>query len=331
MKRSSFMSEANRRFQTDQLSIESILIEYINRQTKKWNVDNISRTLAYQSFYRHNKEILWPFLASMVSRNAGWNMTDLQIYEFRQILSPEKRYSIFQTYERANWLIFSDAYPQLLLYEVSKQIGEPLFHLLDEFNVSSFMKKEWETYWLDRDQKRIDQALIINEQNVIQLPVIENDELDQKVLSTVPFWLQDRFHFSTVLFPTIQGELYGLSVHGFKKLKNRIALGKRLLKILSEHDLRQAICLFAQRTEPTGARVDYEQYLQRVRRGHRLPLRVMYPIINHHRRPSEDWSIDRPPTKQYFKDVELPKKIKLNDWYEHKRLELYMLSKLTTL
>ncbi|UOK59911.1 DUF2515 domain-containing protein [Bacillus sp. OVS6] len=55
--------------------------------------------------------------------------------------------ALFLTYEDANWLIFSDAYPQLMLYEISKQKGHPLFHLLDEFHVSPFMKREWQIFW----------------------------------------------------------------------------------------------------------------------------------------------------------------------------------------
>ncbi|UTW69707.1 DUF2515 family protein [Anaerobacillus sp. HL2] len=44
---------------------------------------------------------------------------------------------LFLTYERANWLIFSDAYPQLLLYEKSKQLQKPCFHLLKFFHALS--------------------------------------------------------------------------------------------------------------------------------------------------------------------------------------------------
>lgn len=40
--------------------------------------DNISRTVFYDQFYLKHKEIVWGYLASFVSRNAGWNMTDLE-------------------------------------------------------------------------------------------------------------------------------------------------------------------------------------------------------------------------------------------------------------
>ena len=108
-------------------------------------------------------------------------------------------------YERANWLIFSDAYPQLLLYHWSKQLGQPLFHLLSSFGVSSFMKTEWERFWHERDQKRLMYALIINEQNTIQTPIIQNPLFKKNVFQTIPFQLCEWFHFNTVIFPTVEG------------------------------------------------------------------------------------------------------------------------------
>ena len=69
---------------------------------------------------------------------------------------------------------FLDAFPQLLLYEESKKRRAPLFHLLQYFNVSIFMEKEWLLFWERRDMNRLMTALIINEQNKIQKPVIEN-------------------------------------------------------------------------------------------------------------------------------------------------------------
>ena len=54
------------------------IIHNIKKKTEIANVDNISRTQSYQEYYLRNSEIRWAFLASMVSRNAGWNMTDLE-------------------------------------------------------------------------------------------------------------------------------------------------------------------------------------------------------------------------------------------------------------
>ncbi|MCY7784708.1 DUF2515 family protein, partial [Bacillus sp. S20C3] len=60
----------------EQQTIE--LLSLIERQTKTKNADNISRTNAYKAFYDRHPEIKWSLLASFVSRNAGWSMTDLK-------------------------------------------------------------------------------------------------------------------------------------------------------------------------------------------------------------------------------------------------------------
>ncbi len=310
-------------------ALETKIIQKIKRETERLNVDNISRTKAYQNYYFRNKDFFWPFLASMVSRNAGWNMTDLQQKEFRVIIPQKDRRWIFYTYERANWLIFEDAYPQLLLYETSKQLRMPLFHLLKEFGVSRFMVEEWELFWDRHDQNRLDIALIINEQHVIEGPVLEQIAYKRQVFATFPYWLQDRFHFSTVLFPTLEGKLYGISVHGFRNVSNRIDHGKRLLKILSDPKMSEFFIRFARMTEPSGSRYDYERlFVQKTRKGHHFPLRLLFPMIRHHRKESKDWSLkERNPVK-YFRDVRLPSQIQLNDWYEHKRMELHVLAKM---
>ncbi|WP_257351802.1 DUF2515 domain-containing protein [Pseudalkalibacillus decolorationis] len=306
---------------------EKHLIESIKRKTEKLNIDNISRTKAYHNFYRQNGEISWSLLASLVSRNAGWNMCDLIIPEFRVLISAHKRRWLFYTYERANWLIFSDAYPQLLLYERSKKNNKPLFYLLKEFQVSSYMEVEWERFWRRKEDHRINTCLIVNEQQLIQKPVLEHESYQHHVFQSVPFWLQDRFHFSTVLFPTVEGDLYGLSVHGFRNVYKRILLGRRLLKLLLDSEYHNRFLTFVEETEPIGARMEYERFLQEGRRGHDGSLRMALPIINHDREYDEDWSIGHSRTTT-FSSVSLPRKIHLNGWYARKRLELHLLSTL---
>src|SRR5690606_34135974 len=149
---------------------ERKIIASINTKTAHYNLDNISRTMAYLQFYRQHKEIWWALLASFVSRNAGWNMTDLKSDWYRRMLNEHDRYVLFLSYERANWLIFADAYPQLLLYELSKKYKMNLFYLLKEFQVSAFMQKEWSDFLEKRKVERLTKALIINEQYVIQKP-----------------------------------------------------------------------------------------------------------------------------------------------------------------
>lgn len=74
---------------------EQDLIKLITIETSKNNVDNISRTNAYFEFFLNYPEIKWAFLASMVSRNAGWNMCDLEGKWLSSILSKQARKELF--------------------------------------------------------------------------------------------------------------------------------------------------------------------------------------------------------------------------------------------
>ena len=54
------------------------LLQRIRLKTEQLNVNNVTRTKAYLDFYIAHPEIHWAFLGHMVSRNGGWNMTDLK-------------------------------------------------------------------------------------------------------------------------------------------------------------------------------------------------------------------------------------------------------------
>ncbi|NRD80537.1 DUF2515 domain-containing protein [Bacillus sp. BRMEA1] len=305
---------------------EITIIRQIQMETEKKNIDNISRTNAYFAFFKKNPDIIWSFLASMVSRNGGWNMCDLEGNIFPKLIAPQLRKQLFLTYERANWLIFHDAYPQLLLYQYSLEKNQPLFHLLPYFNVSSFIEREWYRYWNDKDRSRLTRALIINEQNVIQSPVIEHPIYKQKVFHNLIFSFQDLLHFSYVLFPTCGGELYGACTNGFKSLSQRIQLGKRLADILFHPRLFPSFFEFADKTPHTGSRMDYEQYFK-VKSLRKTPmLRTTFPIIQHELQKREDWSRKRSisPVWLYFPSRHRHS-FHLTDWYFAKTNQLELL------
>ncbi|WHY75844.1 DUF2515 domain-containing protein [Neobacillus sp. WH10] len=305
---------------------EQTIIRQILSETKNKNIDNISRTDAYFRFYKKNPDIIWSFLASMVSRNGGWNMCDLEGSIFPQLIDAGMRKQLFLTYERANWLIFHDVFPQLLLYQYSTKINRSMFHLLPYFNVSTFIQKEWNRYWKEKDRKRMTTALIINEQNVIQTPVIEHPVFKKKVFHSMIFSFQDWLHFSCVLFPTCGGEVYGASVNGFKSLSKRINLGKRLASILFHPRLFPYFLEFAEKTPHTGSRYDYERYFKVKTLGKTPLLRTSFPVIAHHQHIYEDWSNHRKvsPAWLYF-PVRHRHPIHLTDWYFAKSNQLQLL------
>lgn len=306
---------------------EETLVQEIKRLTLRENIDNISRTDAYFKYYKSHPDIQWSFLASMVSRNGGYNMCDLEGEYFSKIIDSSTRKQLFLTFERANWLIFHDIYPQLLIYHYSTRLNRPLFHLLKYFHISTFIEQEWVQYWQHKNRKRLTFALIINEQNVIQKPVIEHHFYKRKVFHSFLFQFEDMFHFSCVLFPTCTGELYGASVNGFRNLGKRIDLGKRLADILFNPSLYPAIYKFAEQTAHTGSRYDYERYFERKVYRKTPFLRTTFPVIKHNIHQKEDWSKKCKIPKSWLKEqVQHIHPIYLNEWYEKKQNQIMALT-----
>lgn len=298
----------------------------MKKMTAKGNQDNISRTNSYESYYKRNSEIKWAYLAGMVSRNAGWCMVDLTAPPFTVLIKEKTRKKLFMTYEASNWLIFSDAWPQLAIYEASKAMKKPLFHLLKSFSVSDFMIKEWQKFWISKDQERLITSLIINEQHVIEYPVIKNGKFKRPVFSTIIFRMQDMMHFSTVVFPTLDGRMFGYSAYDFTRLSERIKLGKKLASLLFHPEYRLLFEAFSNKTIHTGSRHDYEQYFQKKRARDKPFLRAVYPIITHYIDGGQtDWFHGQK-LEHFFKPVRMKEPFEITSWYKHKLNQLKLLS-----
>ncbi|WP_017727981.1 DUF2515 domain-containing protein [Halalkalibacterium ligniniphilum] len=304
---------------------QASMLAHLQTKITHYNLDNIARTMAYQRFYQRHPEIRWALLASLVSRNAGYHMTDLQSKWFQQLVNQEQRALLFCAYERANWLIFKDAYPQLLLYEWSKRKKQPLFDLLKHFNVSRFMKKEWELFWEKRDEQRLCTALIINEQHVIQSSVIDHPSFRERVFRSFPFFLEEQGHFGAVLFPVLEGKLYGLYVRDFRRIDARIWLGKQLQQLLFHPDYFQHFYTFATSTEHTGSRRDYGRYLQWETTNTSPFLRIIYPIVNHRLEEKKDWYEENKQVEAYFAVEKGVHPQERTSWVQKKQLELFLL------
>lgn len=240
---------------------EEQLVQEIRKTTQELNTNNITRTKAYLHYYKHFPEIHWAFLGHMVSRNGGWNMSDLKGELLENLLSKQEKKDFFLFLERANWLIFQDAFPQLLLYEKSMQRNKPLFYLCPALNISVFMEAVWNTFWQERDSEIITIALIINEQNYLETRMIQNPTFQQKVLHTPEFKLQELFSFNQILFPYYeQGEikLVGRTMRKFGLLSGRIEFGKELYALLFQNPERlNAIKNWAADHPHTGSRKDF--------------------------------------------------------------------------
>ncbi|MBM7644159.1 hypothetical protein JOD45_000350 [Scopulibacillus daqui] len=300
---------------------EKKLIHFINKQTEKYNQNNVTRTHAYFNFYLQHPDIHWAFLGHMVSRNGGWNMTDLKGELFTKLLSEDEQRVFFSFLERGNWLIFQDVYPQFLLYEQCLKRNKKMFYLLPFFDVSTFMETMWNYFWENRDPYPLCIATIINEQHYLEKRVMQNNYFKKAVLSTVGFKLYDFFRFNHILFPYYEegskkALLVGETSRHFTSVHERILLGKRLYALLFRHkDILSGAYHWAKDHPHTGSRKDYWPHLFndvnesfprglyrrrikncQLRKGaERLyspPLKYAWANVNHKKAESGDWFND---------------------------------------
>ncbi len=248
---------------------DQTLLEEIKRETEKHNLNNVTRTKAYLDFYLRYPEIQWAFLGHMVSRNGGYNMTDLQGEFLTRLLSKKERTSFFSFLERGNWLIFQDVYPQFLLYQESLRRKRKLFYLLSHLQVSTFMETIWNHFWENGDRYIHCIALVINEQSYLEKRVVQHPVYQKEVLRKLEFFLQDVLSFNHILFPFDNKGMRGQTLHQFESLHERILLGKRLYAVLFKNkDFHNRVLEWAKSHPHTGSRKDYWPHLfNNVREG----------------------------------------------------------------
>ncbi|WP_152983687.1 DUF2515 family protein [Peribacillus muralis] len=241
---------------------EAALVKSIRTETAALNRNNITRTQAYFDFYHRNPEVHWAFLAHMVSRNGGYHMTDLKSSSMTQLLSQAERQKFFLFLERANSAIFADAFPQLLLYEQTKQKELRLKKYFPLFHISRFMAPIWEYFINEPHSPLLTTALIINEQRMIQERIL-NRTRHGEILLRLDFQLQEFLGFTNVIFPYVNKQdglrsLTGLTVERFANPRQRIETGKFLYELLFQHpSVFHGVEEFTNDVSHTGSRMDY--------------------------------------------------------------------------
>ena len=237
---------------------EQELLNKIRRMTGEHNLNNVTRTKAYLDFYLRHPEIHWAFLGHMVSRNGGWNMTDLKGEFLSKLLSRKEQESFFHFLERGNWLIFQDIYPQFLLYDESLKQNRPLFYLLPRLNISMFMETIWNYFWKVRDTYILCIALVINEQSYLEQRVVQNPHFQKEIFNNIGFHLQNWLPLNQVIFPSGGNYVKGQTLHQFQSLHERISLGKALYAVLFKNTSFHRQSLDWAKSHPhTGSRKDY--------------------------------------------------------------------------
>lgn len=227
------------------------------------NRNNLTRTAAYWAVFTKHPELHWAFLAHMVSRNGGWNMTDLCSDAVRPLLADADRKQFFAFLERCNFLIFHDAYPQLCVYEISRREGRWRGDLLVGLGVSVFMQAAWAAFWETRERAMLACAQIVNEQSLIEQEVVQADAY-AAIFRHPAFSAQSLFHLVMVVFPSMSGlpvrlRLYGNRVRDFTSVEERVDVGRSLYALLftGGRRVRTGCLRFAERVPHTGSRADY--------------------------------------------------------------------------
>jgi hypothetical protein len=236
----------------------------IRRKTAENNRNNVTRTAAYLDFYKRHPEMHWALLAHLVSRNGGWNMTDLRGEWLPRIMDEPEIQSFFWFLERSNWLIFYDAYAQLLLYEEMKRTRSDLTRLLPLLGVSRFMAPLWREFLEQPNSVRLTRGLIVNEQQYIEQRVVRRPYFREHVLETFAFLAQSVLSLDQVLLPYKASptdnrlSIVGVVVHNFASVKQRIVIGKALYGLLYRDPARfRSIADWALAIPHTGSRADY--------------------------------------------------------------------------
>jgi hypothetical protein len=226
------------------------------RELDERNRDNVSRTESYLELYAYTRknppELPWVLMAHLVSRNAGYLMSDLA---GRRERNPDQAPAIEQLFlflERANYLIFYDAWFHMLTWMLGGSNAIP------DGRVAKFMRSAWSRY---EDRTRgsapspeVERALVLdlvtNEQNYIEHRVVHSPRFEMG-LEMIRF-VENSGREKPITLPLTSAEI---KVGGFEHLDRRIRTGERIFdQVLAQEPLRSEIFTWAIAHPHTGNR-----------------------------------------------------------------------------
>lgn len=243
------------------------------------NVDNVSRTESYLELYawtrEHPPDLPWVLMAHLVSRNAGYLMTDLG----RRIEGiPEKDVrglleSLFVLLERANYLIFHDAWHHTCAHLLGESAG------LAPPRTPAFMCEAWRRYEtaLAREgpsaalERQLVVDLVHNEQHLIHRRVLHHPAFAVGLATLELAEAGGGVRPMVFPWPTPEAaqEIVALD---FGKLDARITTGARIFDVvLADRSIRDAMFEWAMANPHTGSRT-----VHGARAG--TPLRELWPV-----------------------------------------------------
>ncbi len=236
------------------------------------NRDNVTRTASYLELYaytrEHPPELPWLLMAHVVSRNAGYSMSDLarrlaasnvdhtalpsgsaagraQVPAIEPVLAPPMR-SLFALLERGNFLIFYDAWHHVCAFLAGDALAPP--------RTPVFMCEAWQRFAAGAsDERALVLDLVHNEQNLIERRAVHHPELlpGLRLLELVEATGRER----SMIFPCSTAEI---KVGGFAHLDRRIATGARIFdEVIADRPRRDAIFAWCTAHPHTGSREVY--------------------------------------------------------------------------
>jgi hypothetical protein len=243
----------------DRARLEAMLAELPER-----NRDNVTRTESYLELYTYTREeasdLPWLLMAHLVSRNGGYMMTDVaeSIARDDGVFSRGALEDLFLFLERANYLIFHDAWHHVLLHLLGRA------HEATPPRVPRFMSEAWTRYEADarsgaaaaptpEAERRLVCDLVTNEQNFIERRVVHNARF-AKAAAMVAFF-ESIGREAPIVLPD---KSYTTTVGGFASLERRIATGWRIFdERLADRAGRARLFEWATAHPHTGSRAAY--------------------------------------------------------------------------
>lgn len=214
------------------------------------NVDNVARTDSYLQLYAWTRdagrELPWVLMAHLVSRNAGYLMSDLaRQLDGKAGADPAlaaAMENLFALLERANFLIFEDAWHHTLSY----LLGDPL----ESPRVPRFMIDAWSRHD-PADERTIVLQLVHNEQHVIEHRAVHHPELvtGRRLFEVIEMSGREKpLHFPAADAPEIK-------VSGFSQVARRIDAGRKIFDdVVADRARRDAMLAWALAHPHTGDR-----------------------------------------------------------------------------
>jgi hypothetical protein len=222
------------------------------------NRDNVARTESYLELYAlcraYGVELPWILMAHLVSRNAGYLMTDLAKTPAGSFFTREALDELFLFLERANFLIFDDAWHHVVHHALGgvRQL---------DARTPRFMRDAWGRYELEAAgeitpalERSLVLDLVTNEQNLIESRVVHNTRF-ARARAMIAFFEDAQVDGAVVLPLT----LARIRVGAFAQLEKRIDAGRRIFdEVLAERRGRDAIFAWAVAHPHTGSRRTYK-------------------------------------------------------------------------